>query len=77
MDVCQRLVANNDVNGNPRRCWLRFYDDGKLKDVIDEGYGGKPDVCRFEVELPEIKVGVAEYKRFKRQGEIMRGSDVD
>ena len=77
MAMCQRLVAKNDINGNPRRCWLRFNNDGGLKDVIDEGYGGTPKECQLDIELFGVEIEVAEYERFIKQGEILRGSDVD
>lgn len=36
-----RLAAKNDVNGNPRRCFVvRDADTGELVACIDEGYAG-------------------------------------
>ncbi len=35
-----KLNAGNDKNGNPRRCFVVFYDRGDINKVINEGYRG-------------------------------------
>lgn len=35
-----RLNAGNDLNGNPRRCYVLMQDDGSIGAVVDEGYSG-------------------------------------
>ena len=37
-----QLAASNDTNGNPRRVFVLFNDNGEIKEVIDEGYSGDP-----------------------------------
>lgn len=69
----QRLRARNDINGNPRRCFVVMDGRGAILDVIDEGYGGWPRECRGLIELPEINVSAKEYASFlKFKGRLYR-----
>lgn len=34
------LAADNDRNGNPRRCFVIFDEEGRTIETIDEGYEG-------------------------------------
>lgn len=57
----QRLVAQNDRNGNPRRLWVLYEKQtGNTAKVIEEGYAGRPEECDARrpgmVELPEIEI---------------------
>jgi hypothetical protein len=35
------LCADNDVNGNPRRCWIVTDHQGRHVETLDEGYVGE------------------------------------
>jgi hypothetical protein len=63
---CQRLSATNDTNGNPRRVWVVYGDDGFLHGSImtarDENYGGQPLEFRTIPRLPDLDITQAEYK---------------
>jgi hypothetical protein len=69
-DTYQHVVAVDDVNGNPRRCWAvyRLEADGgrwaEVVEVIDDDCAGKPEHLRHLVELPAVHVSISEYKRF-------------
>lgn len=41
MYLIQHLNAGNDTNGNPRRCFLVYNDQGTTVECIDEGYRGE------------------------------------
>ncbi len=62
----QHIKAQNDVNGNPRRCFVFYSAEGAILNVIDEGYGGHPRECDGVVQLPSINVSVSEYRAFLR-----------
>jgi len=38
------LCADNDVNGNPRRCFIVIDRAGRLVEVLDEGYVGEGEL---------------------------------
>jgi len=57
----QHLCATNDRNGNPRRLWAVYTNDGHVIEVIDEGYAGRPQVGADVVELPMVHITPAEY----------------
>ena len=60
-----RLSAENDNNGNPRRCYVVMDDEGKAIEVIDEGYTGRSavtDKYPDAQEGPTIHVKVGEYR---------------
>jgi hypothetical protein len=58
----QHLRANNDVNGNPRRCFVIYDYDANIIDVIDEGYVGRPKWVSALRQLATLDIGVSEYK---------------
>lgn len=63
----QHLRAKNDVNGNPQRCFVIYFEDDNfigVCDVIDEGYAGLPTWARKLPQLPSVEVSVREYKSF-------------
>lgn len=65
-EVFIRLKAEQERNGNPRRCYLVLCcDTGNVLEVIDEGYKGVKAVYSSYPEAregPDIKVPVKEYK---------------
>lgn len=71
--MCQHLRAPNDTNGNPRRCFALYGDDGKLLDVVDEGYKGQPLHARGLVQLPSVEISASEYREWIKAGEIATG----
>jgi len=69
---CVKIVAPNDVNGNPRRCWIIEITQSRYVKVIDEGYSGSGALTEdggFTQEekeqiletAPEIHVSANEY----------------
>ena len=38
--------TTNDVNGNPRRCYLGIAAQGRIVRIDDEGYSGRPEWVR-------------------------------
>ena len=58
----QHLRANNDVNGNPRRCFVIYDYDANIIDVIDEGYVGRPKWVSALRQLATLDIGISEYK---------------
>lgn len=69
--LCQNLRAPNDRNGNPQRVWVLYSADGRIVNVIDEGYAGKPEECKTLVELPQVVVRVSEYMTFLLYGRTL------
>lgn len=70
----QHVRATNDVNGNPRRCFVIFDgEDGSIVGVVDEGFEGLS--CRKEleglVELPGYCVSVTEYNNLIKFGDSL------
>lgn len=71
MKLVQRIMANNDKNGNPRRLWVVYtqsaWSNNYVVDVvIDEGYEGAPDLIKKYPELPSVWVTPSEYNSIKR-----------
>lgn len=67
MRFYQHVKARNDINGNPRRCYVIYEVKrgerwGSIVDVVDEGYGGLPRRLRSLAEIPSVRVDVVEYK---------------
>lgn len=50
--VVLHLRAKNDTNGNPQRLWMIVSDEGRVLEVIDEGYGNLPKRYRDVPEIP-------------------------
>ncbi len=46
------LRAQNDTNGNPRRVFVVFNEDGNIIEAIDEGYRGQAAVTKKYPGLP-------------------------
>jgi len=61
----QHLRADNDSNGNPQRLYLVYRKDGTIKNVIDEGYSGRPQIDAFELMM--INITSKEYHDIKKQ----------
>ena len=60
------LAAPNDRNGNPRRCYVLFNENGVAVQSWDEGYAGcnaLPEHLR-KTPRPVIQVPASEYKRW-------------
>lgn len=66
----QHIRAENDANGNPRRLWVFYRPDGIICKVIDEGYSGRPALCKGLVELAEINVGPKEYRSLRNYEDL-------
>lgn len=67
----QHLCAPNSTNGNPRRLYVVYNQDGSLFNVYDEGYLGIhaiPADVRDQLEDPMLTINItaSEYKRVKR-----------
>lgn len=60
----QHLRADNDTNGNPRRCYVVYGGNGDILDVIDEGYEGRPGWLRDVPQLASVDVSPTEYRQF-------------
>lgn len=69
----RRLCAPNDVNGNPRRVYAVYGAGGRLVDVIDEGYDGRPAHLRDVPDLPPVAIPGAEYRVWMRRGDALHG----
>ena len=67
--IVLHLRAPNDINGNPRRCYVVIGADGAIKGIHDEGYLG-PAAWKAPhpnaVEGPSIGVSVSTYNRMMR-----------
>jgi hypothetical protein len=46
------INGGNDVNGNPRRAYLRI-DNGTVTAVVDEGYAGLGSISRAGYRTPK------------------------
>jgi len=60
------LAAPNDNNGNPRRCYVLFNENGVAVGAWEEGYAGchaLPEHLR-QTPRPVIQVTATEYKRW-------------
>lgn len=81
--IYQHYLAPNDTNGNPRRLWV-VYEVGNLAssdlyiaEVIDEGYGGRPEKLNGVPCVPPVDVSTGEYNamvRFAKASSIFRPS---
>jgi len=58
----QHLNARNDRNGNPRRVFVVYAQDGSILDAIDEGYTGTPRWLRDFPQLPGFVITYSEYR---------------
>ncbi len=64
-----KLTAPNDVNGNPRRVYVVFNEDGTIAHAVDEGYAGsgalREDANRYGYALStcilEFETTTSEY----------------
>ena len=61
---CQRIRTTNDVNGNPRRLWIGYDDEGRVIAAADEGYSGRP--WYDAIDLLDVNVTPAEYRRLSK-----------
>ena len=50
--IAIRLRAKNDTNGNPRRCYVVFDNQGNKIGACDEGYRGSDSLF---TRYPELK----------------------
>lgn len=63
--IWQRLRCKHDVNGNPRRLWVKYNMSGNVMEIINEGYGGSPIPDHTsEVRLVDIEITPNEYRRW-------------
>ena len=70
-----KIATDNDINGNPRRGWLRTTASGQVLGWIEEGYLGRGAIEGYDDgESPTIYVKVREYKRFKKWGETIQNN---
>lgn len=65
------MCAQNDKNGNPRRCYVIYNaHNGTIFDVYDEGYSGigaVPDEIRARaLRLQPVQVTTAQYRIFMK-----------
>lgn len=71
------LRAENDVNGNPRRCFVGVDGLGHVVAVQDEGYAGTHDWVRAAyvagIYPLSIRVPAGEYADYMRRVELNRG----
>lgn len=82
--VVLHLRADNDRNGNPRRCFVIMTTAGRLVEVHDEGYSGNQEVTArwpwfhhgyaddLKIEpayMVSVDIAPAEYRRWIRAGE--------
>ena len=60
------LAAPNDTNGNPRRCFVLFNENGVGVEAWDEGYSGCDALPKHlqKTPRPVIQVSATEYKRW-------------
>lgn len=71
MKLTQRLMTDNDKNGNPRRVWVvyvqsNFSSNFSIEAVYDEGYGGRPKDLDKMPELPTVWIHPSEYKTYRK-----------
>jgi len=65
----QHLRAPNSPMGNPQRLYVVYARDGRVLEVIDEGYRGLPATLRHGssvVELSSIEIPRGEYHAWRR-----------
>ena len=65
------LCTTNDINGNPRRLYVRMDKGGCFIAAWDEGYRGSgavPEAYRDEAhKAPYIEITPREYRRIKKE----------
>jgi len=65
-----RVAAKNDTNGNPRRGWIQFAEDGNFIQFIDEGYDGRGAIAQLvmdgEADTIALNIEPKEYNRLKK-----------
>ena len=63
-----RIKSTNDINGNPRRGWLRVDAGGSVRSWIEEGYEGEGAISAYkgEAETLPIYVTPKEYNRLRK-----------
>jgi len=59
--IIQHWRAANSPSGNPQRCYVIWSKEGKLLDVIDEGYAGRPRWTDALVDLGSVEVSKSTY----------------
>jgi hypothetical protein len=71
---CQLLQATHDHNGNPRRVWVLYAQDGSVLLTEDQGYEGRAALTKWRtwltnggfeseiIELPTVDVTVKQYR---------------
>tara|TARA_Y100000114_G_scaffold3730_1_gene3058 strand:+ start:474 stop:737 length:264 start_codon:yes stop_codon:yes gene_type:complete len=62
-----KLIANNDINGNPQHLYLHLNNRGrilKVYDVLYEGINSVPAELQMKaIQADSIYISVKEYKR--------------
>ncbi len=67
MFAVQHIRAENDRNGNPRRCFVLYKiakDSATIAQVRNEGYSGLPREWATYPRLADVAVAPAEYRAF-------------
>lgn len=71
---CQLLQATHDHNGNPRRVWVLYAEDGSILLTEVQGYEGRAALVKWRtwltnggfeseiIELPTLDVTVKQYR---------------
>lgn len=63
------IKTKNDINGNPRRGWMIYNDNGYI-DFVNDGYGGRSTLtCKYpnHIETGPIPTTVSYYKAVNRR----------
>lgn len=70
------LRAKNDRNGNPQRLYMVLGANGKLIDVVSEGYMGSAAYSDKYGRLPEIPINLAqgEYRAILKRWRDRQGT---
>jgi len=75
--MVQHIGTTNDTNGNPRRAWVYTDHNGRVVDVVDEGYSGRPAILRTDpgaiVEMPYMSVTPKCYRNYVKMGQALAG----
>lgn len=74
--IIQQLKAPNNNNGNPRRLWMEWANDGNLLSVYEEGYTGKPGHIGQVTDLGSIEITAKTYNAIKADAK-KRGIFID
>lgn len=71
---CQLLQTGHDNNGNPRRVWVLYGEDGSIMLTEDQGYDGRVALVKWRkwladsgfdseiIELPTLDVTTKQYR---------------